>query len=50
MTSGASGGSWVAGTDVLSVNSYGYTARPDVMYGPYQGPEAQALFASAQAG
>jgi V8-like Glu-specific endopeptidase len=50
MTSGASGGSWVAGESVLSVNSYGYAGRPNVMYGPYQGPEAQALFASAQVG
>ncbi len=50
MTSGASGGSWVVGTNVLSVNSYGYAGRPDVMYGPYQGTEAEALFASAQAG
>jgi V8-like Glu-specific endopeptidase len=50
MTSGASGGSWVVGANVVSVNSYGYAGRPDVMYGPYQGPEARALFASAQTG
>jgi V8-like Glu-specific endopeptidase len=50
MTSGASGGSWVAGGSVVSVNSYGYAGRPDVIYGPYQGAEARALFASAQAG
>jgi hypothetical protein len=50
MTSGASGGSWVAGGSVMSVNSYGYAGEPDVMYGPYQGAEAQALFGAAQSG
>jgi V8-like Glu-specific endopeptidase len=50
MTSGSSGGSWVVGSSVYSVNSYGYAADPQVLYGPYQGAAAQALFASAQAG
>ena len=40
----------MAGTNVLSVNSYGYAGLPNVMYGPYQGTEAEALFAAAQAG
>jgi hypothetical protein len=47
MTGGSSGGGWVVGNDVLSVNSYGYPTRPDVMYGPYQGAAAQQLYASA---
>jgi hypothetical protein len=48
MTGGSSGGGWVVGSSVYSVNSYGYSDQPGVMYGPYQGPEAQSLFASAQ--
>jgi hypothetical protein len=47
MNGGSSGGGWVVGNDVLSVNSYLYPTRPDVMYGPYQGPVAQQLYASA---
>jgi hypothetical protein len=47
MTGGSSGGGWVVGNDVLSVNSYGYRTQPNVMYGPYQGPVAQQLYASA---
>ena len=50
MTGGSSGGGWVVGNDVLSVNSYGYTTQPNVMYGPYQGGVAQQLYASAAAG
>jgi V8-like Glu-specific endopeptidase len=47
MTGGSSGGGWVVGNTVLSVNSYGYTTQPNVMYGPYQGSVAQQLYASA---
>jgi V8-like Glu-specific endopeptidase len=47
MTGGSSGGGWVVGNNVLSVNSYGYTTQPNVMYGPYQGSVAQQLYASA---
>lgn len=50
MGSGASGGGWVAGDTVVSVTSYSYANRPDVVYAPYQGPEAAALFAAAAAG
>jgi V8-like Glu-specific endopeptidase len=50
MTGGSSGGGWVVGNDVLSVNSYGYTTQPNVMYGPYQGSVAQQLYTSAAAG
>jgi V8-like Glu-specific endopeptidase len=47
MTGGSSGGGWVVGDSVLSVNSYGYRTQPGVMYGPYQGFVAQQLYASA---
>jgi V8-like Glu-specific endopeptidase len=47
MTGGSSGGGWVVGNNVLSVNSYGYTTQPNVMYGPYQGSVAQQLYTSA---
>jgi hypothetical protein len=49
MTGGASGGGWVVGTNVLSVTSYAYGDQPGVIYGPYQGPDAQALFQAASA-
>jgi hypothetical protein len=49
MTGGSSGGGWVVGDSVYSVNSYGYLNQPDVMYGPYQGSVAQSLFNSASA-
>ena len=44
MTGGSSGGGWIVGNDVYSVNSYHYTQVRDVMYGPYQGSVAQDLF------
>jgi hypothetical protein len=47
MTGGSSGGGWVVGNSVLSVNSYGYSNQPSVMYGPYQGSVAQQLYTSA---
>jgi hypothetical protein len=47
MTGGSSGGGWVVGNSVLSVNSYGYRTQPNVMYGPYQGTVAQQLYTSA---
>ncbi|HTE60834.1 MAG TPA: hypothetical protein VK631_10825, partial [Solirubrobacteraceae bacterium] len=47
MTAGSSGGGWVVGNDVVSVNSYGYFTQPNVMHGPYQGAVAQQLYASA---
>jgi V8-like Glu-specific endopeptidase len=50
MTGGASGGGWVSGNDIVSVISYGYSNAPGRLYGPYQGAEAQALFAAAQTG
>jgi hypothetical protein len=50
MTGGSSGGGWIVGSSVYSVNSYGYTNQPDVMYGPYQGDVAQSLYNAASAG
>jgi hypothetical protein len=47
MTGGSSGGGWVVGSSVYSVNSYGYNNQPDVMYGPYQGSVAQSLYNAA---
>jgi hypothetical protein len=50
MTGGSSGGGWTVGNTVYSVNSYGYSNRPNVMYGPYQGTVAQGVYNSAQNG
>jgi V8-like Glu-specific endopeptidase len=50
MTGGSSGGGWIVGSNVVSVNSYGYDNQPDVMYGPYQGSVAQSLYNAAAAG
>ena len=47
MTGGSSGGGWIVGASVYSVNSYGYDNQPDVMYGPYQGSVAQSLYNAA---
>ena len=33
-------GGWIVGSNVVSVNSYGYGNQPNVMYGPYQGSTA----------
>jgi hypothetical protein len=47
MTGGSSGGGWIAGGSVASVNSYGYTTLPNVMFGPYQGSVSQSLYTQA---
>jgi hypothetical protein len=47
MTGGSSGGGWIAGGSVVSVNSYGYKTLPNVMFGPYQGAVAQSLYKAA---
>jgi hypothetical protein len=47
MTGGSSGGGWIVGNDVYSVNSYGYVNQPNVMYGPYQDSVAQSLYSQA---
>jgi hypothetical protein len=50
MTGGSSGGGWIVGNNVYSVNSYGYSNQPDVMYGPYLGSVAQSVYDAASAG
>lgn len=50
MTGGSSGGGWIVGTSLYSVNSYGYANQPNVMYGPYQGSVARSLYSQAAAG
>ena len=47
MTGGSSGGGWIVGSSVYSVNSYGYATLPNVMFGPYQGSVAQSLYTQA---
>jgi V8-like Glu-specific endopeptidase len=47
MTGGSSGGGWIAGDAVVSVNSYGYRTLRNVMFGPYQGSVAQSLYTQA---
>ena len=47
MTGGSSGGGWVVGGSVYSVNSYGYRNQRNVMYGPYQGSVAQSVYNTA---
>lgn len=48
MTGGSSGGPWFLGQGTggaqNSVNSYGYTFLPDVMFGPYFGSGAEQLY------
>ncbi|ROR72475.1 trypsin-like serine peptidase [Bogoriella caseilytica] len=52
MTGGSSGGPWLLGSGPTgvqnSVNSFGYHALPDVMFGPYWGEVAEAVYAAAQ--
>jgi hypothetical protein len=44
MTGGSSGGGWIVGGNVHSVNSYKYTFDPNSMYGPYHGQGAADLY------
>ena len=48
MTGGSSGGGWITTVGgvvgVGSVNSYHYQSLKNVMFGPYQGDVAQALY------
>lgn len=52
MNGGSSGGGWVIADggngSVVSVNSYTYLGPPEVMYGPFFGSTAQALYNAAQ--
>lgn len=47
MTPGASGGGWIAGETLLSVTSYLYDDSPGLLYGPYLGSVAKALYKKA---
>lgn len=53
MTGGSSGGPWFTGDGSeghqISVNSFGYTMQPNVMYGPYLGDVAQQIYEEAAA-
>ncbi len=49
MTGGSSGGGWIVGSTLYSVNSYGYANQPNVMYGPYMDSTAQSLYTAAAA-
>lgn len=50
MKGGSSGGPWFLESGVHnSVNSFGYTTYPDVMFGPYYGAVAQSAYAAAAA-
>ncbi|MCE0485266.1 trypsin-like serine peptidase [Ornithinimicrobium sediminis] len=47
MTGGSSGGGWITGGQLNSVNSFGYRGEKDVMYGPYFGNTEQAVYQAA---
>jgi V8-like Glu-specific endopeptidase len=47
MTGGSSGGGWIVGSDLYSVNSYAYGNQPNTMYGPYMDSVAQSLYTAA---
>jgi hypothetical protein len=49
MTGGSSGGGWITGGKLNSLNSFGYRGEKDVMYGPYFGSVEQALYTTASA-
>ncbi|WP_237565524.1 trypsin-like serine peptidase [Ornithinimicrobium cavernae] len=47
MTGGSSGGGWITGGALNSVNSFGYRGEKDVMYGPYFGSVEQGVYGTA---
>ncbi|WP_235585499.1 trypsin-like serine peptidase [Serinicoccus chungangensis] len=47
MTGGSSGGGWITGGVLNSVNSFGYQGERDVMYGPYFGNVEQQVYTAA---
>lgn len=49
MTGGSSGGGWITGGRLNSVNSYKYTNDNNTMYGPYFGSTAQSVYNAAAA-
>ena len=50
MTGGSSGGGWIAGGSLVSVNSYGYGSLKNVMFGPQHGANATSLLTAADSG
>lgn len=50
MTGGSSGGGWIVGGTLYSVNSYGYSNQPNVVYGPYLDNVARSVYNAAAAG
>ncbi len=49
MTGGSSGGPWITGSSINSVNSFGYSSVPNRMFGPYFGSTIQSAYNSAAA-
>ncbi|ASR38571.1 hypothetical protein BAY61_30270 [Prauserella marina] len=49
MTGGSSGGGWLTGGNINSVNSFKYTVDPTTMYGPYFGSTIQSVYNAAAA-
>ncbi len=47
MTGGSSGGGWITGGSLNSVNSFGYTGVRNVMWGPYFGSTIQSVYNAA---
>lgn len=47
MTGGSSGGGWITGGRLNSVNSYKYTNDPNTMYGPYFGATVRSVYDAA---
>ncbi|WP_307831892.1 trypsin-like serine peptidase [Prauserella cavernicola] len=47
MTGGSSGGGWLTGGRINSVNSFKYTFDPSTMYGPYFGSTIQTVYNQA---
>lgn len=47
MTGGSSGGGWITGGKLNSVNSFGYRGEQDAMYGPYFGNTEQSVYNAA---
>ncbi len=50
MTGGSSGGGWITGGKLNSVNSFGYRGVKDVMFGPYFGSAIQTVYSQAASG
>jgi hypothetical protein len=48
MTGGSSGGGWITGGVLNSLNSFGYRGEKNVMYGPYFGTVEETLYNAAR--